>query len=94
MDVERTKRFVGVDEAATFLGLSVSTIRRRIADGTLPTLQPGGRRKKILVDIGSLTAITAAGPPELARLAVPLETNVTAVPAPTRRHGPPPRWRR
>ena len=40
-------------------GLSVSTLRRRVKDGSLPTIQPGGRGKKMLLSPTVLDALSA-----------------------------------
>ncbi len=44
--------YVSLDEAAEIMSLSVKTIRRRIADGTIPAYQCGRRPIRIrLVDL-------------------------------------------
>ena len=42
--------YLSLDEAATVLSLSVKTIRRRIADGTIPAYQCGKRPIRIRLD--------------------------------------------
>jgi hypothetical protein len=36
-----------IEELERLSGLSVSTLRRRIADGSLPVIQPGGHRTRM-----------------------------------------------
>lgn len=42
--------YLSLDEAAEVLSLSVKTIRRRIADGTIPAYQCGRRPIRIRLD--------------------------------------------
>ena len=42
--------YLSLDEAATVMSLSVKTIRRRIADGTIPAYQCGTRPIRIRLD--------------------------------------------
>ena len=47
--------FIGLPEAAIYLGVTEKTIRRRIADGTLPAYRFGNRVIKIRIeDIDSM----------------------------------------
>ena len=59
----RPVRLVSVAQAAAELGISACSIRRRIADGSLPSRRLGGR---VLVD---LSAIQPHSDDEIARLA-------------------------
>ena len=68
------------------LGLSESTVWRRINDGSLPSYQPGGPGTAMRLPIEALTTKTqqpAAGPQETTP--PPMET-------PPLRRGPRPRW--
>ena len=42
--------YLSLEEAAAVMSLSVKTIRRRIADGTIPTYQCGRRPIRIRLD--------------------------------------------
>jgi len=44
-----TPRYVGVGDAAIYLGISVATVRRRIADGTLPGYKVAGDLLRVRV---------------------------------------------
>ena len=44
-----TSEFLTIDEFSTMSRLSVSTIRRPIADGSLPAFQPGGKKTRLLI---------------------------------------------
>ncbi len=49
--IERTLPvYLSLDEAAEVMSLSVKTIRRRIADGTIPAYQCGRRPIRIRLD--------------------------------------------
>ena len=37
------KRYYSVAEAARVLGVSLSTLERRLQDGSIPFIQPGGK---------------------------------------------------
>ena len=41
--------FFTPEQMAMITGLSLSTIWRRIRDGSMPFVQPGGRRKRVLI---------------------------------------------
>lgn len=47
---QRFPTYVSLDEAAEIMSLSVKTIRRRIADGTIPAYQCGRRPIRIRLD--------------------------------------------
>ncbi len=54
------KRFLGIDEAAAYSGLSTKSLRRLIGSGKLTALKPVG---KILLDIRQLDqVILGSGP--------------------------------
>jgi len=42
-----TRQTLTIEELERISGLSVSTLRRRIADGSLPVIQPGGHRTRM-----------------------------------------------
>jgi excisionase family DNA binding protein len=41
-------------------GLSLATVRRYLADGRLPSVQPGGRRCRMLIPVAALERFAAA----------------------------------
>ena len=51
--------YLSPDEFARTTGLSPSTVRRRLIDGALPYLQPGGPRSRVLIP---RTALVIAEP--------------------------------
>ena len=49
-----TPRLLTLRETAERLGVSVDTVRRRIAEGALPAIQLGGRGTSVRVDPAEL----------------------------------------
>lgn len=82
-------------------GLSASTVRRRIQDGSLPVIQFGGKGKKLLIPGTAISLAVGTGDKHSslitgttnARVAAsdPDTTTITEVSA---RPGPLPRWQR
>jgi excisionase family DNA binding protein len=73
-------------ELSELTGISQSTLRRRVKQGTIPFLQPGGPRTRVVFPIDVIDRLTQASQP------IP-----QAQPAPekkTRRLGPEPKWKR
>jgi len=58
-----TKRFLSLDEVVQLSGLSASTLRRRVRDGSIVAVQPGGRRTRLLFDAESLGGLVTPGTP-------------------------------
>jgi excisionase family DNA binding protein len=79
-------QFVDIPEFSKRTGLSDSTIRRRIRDGSLQSWQPGGPRTRLLLPLAQMDA-----PSE--NLA-PRPANPSARSQPERLSGPQPRWKR
>ena len=50
MTTKQLPVYLSLEEAAEVLSLSVKTIRRRIADGTIPAYQCGNRSIRIRLD--------------------------------------------
>jgi excisionase family DNA binding protein len=91
----RQSHFVGVEEFAERSLLSVSTVRRRINDGSLPYVQPGGFRTRILIPADALTALLH-GSQQGSTASEPrreYSSNSSEV-TPERLPGPEPRWAR
>jgi hypothetical protein len=77
------RSFVSVAEFCRKTGLSASTVRRRIAEGTLVVYQPGGPRSRVLIHISAIEGplTPPPTPPE------PPAAKTNQLP------GPAPRWR-
>lgn len=87
---ERPRDGFTVAEYAELSSLSASTVRRRIADGTLPKWQPAGPGTRVIIPVACLpSAVTSALSP-LPALPVP----VSAEAVKPRISGPTPRWKR
>jgi hypothetical protein len=56
------KNFLSPAEFAAFSGLSLATVHRRLADGTLPKVQLGGKGCRITIPRSCLDASRAAKP--------------------------------
>lgn len=99
----RERRYVSIAEFVRLTGLSDSTIRRRIRDGSLSAVQLGGRGTEWLIPGDALEQL--ARPQRESACAVPGESCDRAKdaaphppdpPTPTRpaRRGPKPTWQR
>jgi excisionase family DNA binding protein len=78
-----------VEELSQLTGLSVSTIRRRVKDGTIPFLQPGGPRSRIAFPadiVERLLQITSHRSPDTEPIA--------EMPPVKPQCGPQPKWQR
>lgn len=53
-DVSSSAKFLTIRQFSLASPLSEATIRRRIRDGSLPFVQPGGKRTKILIPADAL----------------------------------------
>ncbi len=80
------RRYISVDEFCVSTGLSRSTVRRRIADGSIPFHQPGGRRSRILIPA------TALDEPSQRPKKTLLSMQSSSRKAPEQLSGPKPRW--
>ncbi|MHB9050013.1 MAG: helix-turn-helix transcriptional regulator [Pirellulales bacterium] len=63
MDTENPRQYLSLREFQKATGLSESTIRRRVKDGSLLVHQPGGKRKKLLFPRDALVTSQTDGPP-------------------------------
>lgn len=79
---------LSIEELSDIVSLSISTIRRRIRDGGIPAIQPGGKGTKLLIPKEWINQ--QATTPQSSRLE----------PSSSGRHqrksisGPPPRWQK
>ena len=48
------QRYISIQDLSEISGLSVSTLRRRVLDGSLAAAQPGGRRTRLLFPVDIL----------------------------------------
>ena len=55
--MERDLAYLTPEEFAHLSGLSLSTVRRYLADGRLPKVQPGGPRCRVLIPRQQFPAI-------------------------------------
>ena len=65
--VSATAAFLTIEELSQHLPLSIKTIRRRIRDGSIPAIQPGGKGTKILIPLEWLnqqSAVSQESPPQ------------------------------
>ncbi|MCH8044525.1 MAG: helix-turn-helix domain-containing protein [Planctomycetes bacterium] len=83
-------------EFAHLSGLSLSTVRRYLASGRLPKVQPGGRRCRVLIPRNAIEVIRD---PEFSSKEHDVTTLVDAPaisdpssPPPSQHRGPAPRW--
>jgi hypothetical protein len=74
-------------EFAARSGLSVVTVRRRVRDRSLPAVQPGGPRTRVLIPVDALVPVRVDAPADLAEPKPPLPTTPAPLP------GPAPKWR-
>jgi excisionase family DNA binding protein len=87
---------VSPKEFAARSGLSLSTVRRYLADGRLPSVQHGGRRCRVLIPLSILTQFSRKTTAECERQPV-LPKHAPALAPPTSLTakslpGPAPRW--
>src|SRR5262245_20109401 len=55
-------KYLSIEEYSLHCGLSIPTIRRRVRDGSIPSMQPGGARHKILIPIDALKSPDTPAP--------------------------------
>ena len=93
------RAYITPEEFVRLSGLSLSTVRRYLADGRLPKVQPGGHRCRVLIPRNALEhprhskdeggqATTTVNDPETSVATSPLDIGPRDLP------GPLPRWRR
>src|SRR5262249_21980564 len=54
------REFYTPQEYADRTGLHIRTVRKMIADGRIPTFQPGGPRSRVLIPVSSVTTESCA----------------------------------
>ena len=88
--MDDTRSCLNIDELSAKSGLSLSTLRRRLREGKLPYLQPGGPRTRVLFPADILDRLVNQTP---AILASQPDAVTLPKPASTAR-GPQPRWQK
>ena len=90
--------YLSPQQFACLSGLSNATVRRYLADGRLPKIQPGGQRCRVLIPRDALNAsfrpqsmTKAEGEASVQRDARPEE--ICNSNSPPKSSGPTPRWR-
>ena len=82
------REFLSVEQFCKLTGLSSSTARRLIAQRLIPTYQPGGPRRRVLIPRDAIRQVQEPNQVTGADLAAPAAEEGTA-----RISGPVPRWR-
>lgn len=77
------RRYLTYEELSALTGLSLSTLRRRVLDGTIPFFQPGGPRTRVVFPADVVD-----------RLMEPAAPLPQPLPPKTQRRGPQPKWQR
>lgn len=89
------REFVSPADFVALSGLSLATVRRYVADGRLPSAQPGGRRCRVLIPVSALSGFVRTRP-TIAPQPQPKSptTSIASRHIPKKTlPGPPPRWR-
>lgn len=90
MPSDVSRQYLSIREFTQQSGLSQSTIRRRVSEGSLTNFQPGGAGKKVLIPTDALMRSDAQSETVPAVNSAPMSPPET--PAPCRR-GPRPAWK-
>jgi excisionase family DNA binding protein len=93
---QERKEFLSPQEFVAQSGLSLATVRRYLADGRIPSVQPGGRRCRVLIPRSALIhfslATNAEREPRPSQLRQSAPSRSTPPKAGERLPGPTPRW--
>jgi excisionase family DNA binding protein len=92
VDIPTARACLSYEEVSAQTGLSLSTLRRRVQEGKLPFIQPGGRRTRVVfpADVVERLLQHPTDSPEIEPvLPSPEPARSTARPVP---HGPKPKW--
>jgi excisionase family DNA binding protein len=90
-----SQRYYSPEEFSELTGLSVKTVRRRIADGGLRAVQPGGRGTRWLIPADALDSRSNTSSIEIGTTAMEHDSDGASGPPVTvarRLPGPAPRW--
>lgn len=84
--------YISITELSAIGGLSVSALRRRVRDGSLPFIQPGGPRSRLLFRRDVLDRLADPGSPPALAADAPAHDDDANSPQPARPlSGPRPR---
>lgn len=86
------REFLSPQEFAASSGLSLVTVRRYLADGRLPAVQPGGRRCRVLIPRAALSRFAVTHGVSRKSGQSTNVTNTTIMASTKSLAGPPPRW--
>ena len=91
-------RYIEFREFVRRVPLSASTIRRRLKDGSIPYVQPGGRGHSVLIREDALDRVQPAGAPEQETEGQPVivpdaTLSIAVPPEQPKLPGPAPRWK-
>ncbi|WP_417390480.1 hypothetical protein [Gimesia sp.] len=87
MSDSKSSILLSIHELNAVVSLSITTIRRRIREGTIPAIQPGGKGTKLLIPVEWLqkwSALSQASPEQT--------TSTTNAKQRKTISGPRPRW--
>lgn len=89
------REFLSPQEFAAISGLSLVTVRRYLAAGRVPSVQPGGRRCRVLIPRSALSQFTKAVDVVFAtdQAAAKQATSACSVSIAKKLPGPAARWR-
>src|SRR4051794_28418383 len=93
--MEPLSRYVSLKEFSRLTGLSLTTLRRRVKDGSLPCKQLGGRRCRLLIPRDALETLDKSVAATSSDAELATTTDGSILPATTTRQplpGPRPRW--
>jgi excisionase family DNA binding protein len=87
--------YLKIKDFIALSGLSDSTVRRRVRDGSLPAVQIGGKGKKLLIPADALDPVCdPISPIELEKPAAVFSTATPAESLADKHNGPRPKWMR
>lgn len=81
------KKLINIQELAKVLGVSVKTVRRRIAGGKIPAIQTGGQGTALRFDLDEVMRAVKSLQVESAATDLSRESKSTRLPGPT------PKWK-
>jgi excisionase family DNA binding protein len=84
----RNQRCLSIKELSAHTGLSESTIRRRVKDGTLPFIQPGGPRTRVVFPADIQERLLSSAEPTTKST----EGQPSIDSSPPAKRGPRPKW--
>lgn len=87
-------QFLSPARFAGMSGLSLATVYRRLTDGSLPSVQLGGKSSRRLIPVDALDRLIQPTTPAAQPTAEPPPETPTQGPAAPELPGPAPRWRR